>query len=148
MDTYRTEFARIGHETAAAAPDVGGRTIGDRLRLVPFSLGIYIGAPVLLFALLGGVALARRRANDRLTLTLAGWTASCAAFLVLGILTPIDMRYYLAALPVLAIAAGYGASWAWNDGWPLHRALWRLAAAVFLAATISTGFHHWWSVLG
>jgi hypothetical protein len=26
--------------------------------------------------------------------------------------------------------------------------LWRLAAAVFLAGTISTGFQHWWSVLG
>lgn len=148
VETYRSEFARIGHETAAAAPDVGGRTIGDRLRLVPYELGIYIGAPVLLFAFLGAVELAQRRAADRLTLTLAGWMASCAAFLALGILTPVDMRYYLAALPALAIAAGSGAEWAWNDGWPLHRRLWRFAATVFLAATISTGFHHWWSVLG
>ena len=123
-------------------------TIGNRLRLVPYSLGIYIGAPVLLFALLGGIELARRRASDRLTLALAGWLASCGAFLVLGILTPVDMRYYLAALPALAIAAGYGASWAWNDACPLHRRLWRVAAAVFLAGTISTGFHYWWSVLG
>jgi hypothetical protein len=148
MDIYRAEFARIGHETAAAAPDAGGRTIADRLRLVPYSLGIYIGAPVLLFAPLGAVQLARHRASDRLTMTLAGWMASCAAFLVLGVLTPIDMRYYLAALPALAIAAGYGAASAWSDGWPLHRRLWRLAAAVFLAGTVSTGFHHWWSVLG
>jgi len=148
MDTYRAEFARIGHETAAAVPDVGGRTIGDRLRLVPYSLGIYIGAPVLLFAFLGGIELTRQRASDRLTLALAGWLASCGAFLVLGILTPVDMRYYLAALPALAITAGYGASWAWNDAWPLQRRLWRLAAALFLASTISTGFHYWWSVLG
>jgi hypothetical protein len=148
LDTYRAEFARIGHETAAAAPDVGGRTVGDRLRLVPYSLGIYIGAPVLLFAFLGGIELTLRRASDRLTLALAGWLASCVAFLVLGILTPVDMRYYLAALPALAITAGYGASWAWSDGWPLQRRLWRLAAAVFLAGTISTGFHYWWSVLG
>lgn len=148
MDTYRAEFARIGRETATAAADAGGRTIGDRLRLIPFELGIYIGAPVLLFALLGAVELARRRAADALTLALAGWMASCAVFLGLGILTPVDMRYYLAALPALAIAAGYGAAWAWNDGWPLHRTLWRFAAAVFLAGTISTGFHHWWAVLG
>jgi hypothetical protein len=158
IDTYRTELARIGHETAAAAPDVGGRTIGDRLRLVPYELRIYIGAPVLLFAFLRAVELARRRASDlstvasakvdRLALTLAGWTVSCLAFLVLGILTPIDMRYYLAALPVVAIAAGSGGAWAWDDGWRLHRRLWRLVAAVFLADTISTGFHHWWSVLG
>src|SRR5262249_61200794 len=157
-DTYRAEFARIGRETAAAAPDVGGRTIGNRLRLVPYELGIYIGAPVLLFGFLGAVELARRRApevsagaparGDRLTLVLAGWMMSCLAFLALGILTPIDMRYYLAALPVLAIAAGSGAAWAWDDGWPLYRRQWRLGAAVFLAGTISTGFHHWWSVLG
>jgi hypothetical protein len=146
--TYRAEFARIGHETATAAPDVGGRTTGDRLRLVPYELGIYVGAPVLLFAFLGSVELARGRGADRLTLTLAGWMASCVAFLVVGILTPVDMRYYLAALPAIAIAAGYGAAWAWNDGWPLHRRLWRFAAMVFLAGTISTGFHHWWAVLG
>jgi len=148
IETYRAEFARIGRETAAAAPDVGGRTIGDRLRLVPYELGIYIGAPVLLFAFLGAVDLARRQSTDRLTLTLAGWAMSCVAFLVLGILTPIDMRYYLAALPVVAIAAGTGAAWAWEDGWPRYRGAWRVAAVIVLAGTISTGFHYWWSVLG
>ena len=35
LDTYRTELARIGGETAAAAPDAGGRGIGDRLASVP-----------------------------------------------------------------------------------------------------------------
>lgn len=148
IDTYRTEFSRIGHETVTAAPAAGGRTIGDRLRFVPYALGISVGAPVLLFAFLGAVEIARRRPSQRLTLTLGGWMASCIGFLLLGILTPVDMRYYLAALPVLAIAAGFGAAWAWDEGWPLHRRLWRLAAAVFLAATVSTGFHHWWSVLG
>jgi hypothetical protein len=148
MDTYRAEFARIGRETTAAAPDVGGRTIGDRLRLVPYSLGVYIGVPVLLFSLVGGVKLALASFADRLTLCLAGWIGSCLAFLVLGILTPIDMRYYLAALPALAIAAGYGAAWAWNEGWPRHSLLWRLTTAAFLAGTISTGFHNWWNALG
>ena len=149
MPTYRAEFARIGHETATAAPDAGGRTIGDRLRLVPYSLGIYIGVPVLLFAVLGAVgAGAAEDAPDRLMLALGGWMLACAAFLALGVLTPVDMRYYLAALAAVAIAAGYGAAWAWTDGWPAHRGLWRLAAAVFLAGTISTGFHAWWSALG
>jgi hypothetical protein len=148
LDTYRAEFARIGHETATAAPDAGGRMIGDRLRLVPYSLGVYLGAPVLLFACLGGVELVLRRVGDRLALTLGGWALSCLAFLAIGILTPVDMRYYLAAVPALAIAAGYGAAWAWSEGWPLHRTLWRVTAAVFLAGTISTWFHNWWSTLG
>ena len=148
VPTYRAEFARIGHETATAARDAGGRTSGDRLRLVPYSLGIYIGVPVLLFALLGAVELARRRTGDRLSLALGGWMLACLTFLALGVLTPVDMRYYLAALPALAVAAGCGAAWAWNDGWPTHRVLWRVTAAVFLAATISTGFHAWWNALG
>ena len=147
MDTYRAEFGRIGHETAAAAPDVGGRTIGDRLRLVPYGLGIYIGVPVLLFAGLGAAQLALARAKNRLTLTLAGWMLACAAFLVIGVLTPVDMRYYLAAIPAIAIAAGYGAAWAWSEGGPGHRTIWRLTAAAFLAATISTAFHNWWNAL-
>jgi len=148
MQTYRTELARIGHETATAARDAGGRTIGDRLRLVPYSLGIYIGAPVLLFAFLGGVEMSNRRTGDRLMLALGGWLLACVGFLALGILTPVDMRYYLAALPAIAIAAGYGAAWAWSDGWPSHRGLWRVTAALFLAGTVSTGIHAWWSALG
>lgn len=148
MPTYRTELARIGHETATAARDAGGRTIGDRLRSVPYSLSVYIGAPVLLFAFVGAVELAIRRTGDRLTLALAGWMLACLAFLALGVLTPVDMRYYLAALPALAMAAGYGAAWAWSEGWPMYRGLWRVTAAVFLAATISTAFHAWWNALG
>jgi hypothetical protein len=148
MDTYRAEFGRIGHETATAAPDVGGRTIGDRLRSVPYALGVYVGVPVRLFAGVGAARLARTRAGDRLTLTLAGWMLSCAAFLVIGVLTPVDMRYYLAAVPAVAILAGYGAACAWSESRSRHRTIWRLTAAAFLAATISTAFHNWWNALG
>ncbi len=148
MDTYRAEFARIGHETATAAADAGGRSAGDRLRLVPYSLGVYIGAPVLLFAFIGAAELARLRARDRLTLTLAGWLLSCLGFLVVGVVTPVDMRHYLAAVPAIAVTAGYGAAWAWEEGWPLHQTLWRVTAAVFLAGTISIAFHNWWNALG
>ena len=148
MPTYRAEFARISHETATAAPDAGGRTIADRLWGVPYSLGIYIGAPVLLFAVLGGVELARRRTGERLTLALAGWTLACGLFLVLGVLTPVDMRSYLAVLPAVAIAAGSGAAWAWSGASAPHRTIWRVSTAAFLAATVSTGFHAWWNALG
>jgi len=58
------------------------------------------------------------------------------------------MRYYLASVPALAIAAGYGASSMWHDGPRRHRAIWRVAAAAALAALVATGFHNWWSALG
>ena len=73
---------------------------------------------------------------------------SCLVFLVIGILTPVDMRYYLASVPALAIAAGFGAAWAWSGGPGSHEVPWRVAAAVFLAAAISTGVHSWWAALG
>jgi len=148
LDTYRTEFARIGHETATAASDAGGRTVVDRLRVVPYSVDIYIGVPVLLVALLGAVHLAARHGRERLTLVFAGWILSCLVFLVIGILTPVDMRYYLASVPALAIAAGFGAAWAWSGGRQSHAMLWRVAAGVLLAAAISTGVHNWWAALG
>jgi hypothetical protein len=150
MDTYRAEFARIGHETAAAATDAGGRTIGDRLRFVPYAFGVYIGAPVLLVALIGGTQMWRWPRGDRLALAVAGWLSSCLLFLVVGIVTPVDMRHYLAAVPALAIAAGYGAAWTWNpDGpVPVPRPLFRLAAILLLAAPIFTAFHYWWNALG
>jgi hypothetical protein len=148
LDTYRTEFARIGHETATAASDAGGRTIADRVRVVPYSIRIYVGIPVLLLAILGAVPMMSRYGRHRLTLALGGWTMSCGIFLVIGVLTPVDMRYYLASLPALAIAAGGGVAWAWHDTSRARRAIWRVAAALFLAAAVSTGFHNWWSALG
>ena len=148
LDTYRTEFARIGHETATAASDAGGRTVADRLRLIPYSVRIYIGVPVLLVALVGAAHLTTRHGRERLTLVVEGWMLSCLVFLVIGILTPVDMRYYLASVPALAIAAGFGAAWAWSGGPGSHEVPWRVAAAVFLAAAISTGVHSWWAALG
>ena len=148
MDTYRTELARIGHETVTAAPAAGGRTIGDRLRLVPYSLGIYFGAPVLVLALVGAAELALKYGTDRLTLAVMGWTLSCLAFLLIGILTPVDMRHYLAAVPAVAIVAGYGAAWAWRESWAPHPTLFRAAAAVVLAGAIYAAFHNWWNALG
>jgi hypothetical protein len=148
LDTYRTELARIGHETATAASDAGGRTIGDRIGLVPYSIDIYIGAPALLVALIGALHLVRRHGRERLTLAFEGWVLSCLVFLVIGILTPVDMRYYLASVPAVAIAAGLGAAWAWRRDSGSHQVLWRVTAGVFLAAAIATGVHSWWSALG
>ena len=132
--TYRTEFARIAAEAAANAPDAGGRTAFERLAGVPRSAGLYLGSPLLLLAAIGAWRLFARRARDRGTLAILGWSAACLLFLVVGILTPVDMRYYLASIPALAVAGSAGASWLWTAG-PLHRA----AAGAFLAWAAATG---------
>jgi len=133
-DTYRAEFARLSAETARDAPDAGGRTAMDRLAGVPRHLGLYLGVPTLLLAAAGGWSLIVRGARDRLTLAILGWTAACLAFLVLGILTPVDMRYYLAVIPALAIAGAAGASWMWGRG-----GAYRVAAIALLAWAAVTG---------
>jgi hypothetical protein len=154
VETYRSELGRIAQETAANAADAGGRTAGDRLASIPYLLRIHYGVPAMALAAFGALRLIRpafarsASAADPLALALGGWTAGCAIFLAIGILTPVDMRYYLAAVPVVATTAAYGASSAWNDNAPPSRLWWRAAAAMLLAATVWTGFRHWWNTLG
>jgi hypothetical protein len=143
IDTYRSELARIGAETAAAAPDAGGRGIAERLFAVPRYLSLYFGLPALALAAWGAALLWQRGARDRVTLAAIGWTVSCGLFLLVGILTPVDMRYYLAALPIVALMAAAGASIAWaSRGRP------RVVAAILLGWAVVVGVRAWWSVIG
>jgi hypothetical protein len=143
VDTYRTELARIGGETAAAAPDAGGRGIADRLASVPRYLQLYFGVPALALAGWGAALLWQRGARDRTSLAAAGWILTCGLFLVLGILTPVDMRYYLAAIPALALVAAAGSAIAWTSG-----GLSRVIALTLLAWTVSIALRAWWDTLG
>lgn len=143
MDTYRVEFARIGHETATAAAAPGNRSIVDRARGVPWGLAINLGWPCLALAVLGGWFLVRRRSSDRLALSIGGWLSACGVFLIIGVLTPVDMRYYLAAVPALAIAAAAGAATAWENG-----VAWRIASLVLLGWTVAIGVNNWIGTLG
>lgn len=142
LDTYRAELARIGTETAAAAPDAGGRGIGARLSSVPLYLANHLGIPALVLTLVGIRRLWRQGARDRLTLSLAAWAFACLLFLLLGVLTPVDMRYYLASIPAVAIAAGVGASWLWGQ-----RGYRRLLAAALLAWIAGIGVETWWKAI-
>jgi len=143
MGTYRTELARIGNETAAAAPDAGGRGIMTRLISVPRYLYLYYGIPAMLLAVWGTIVMQRRKAADRFALTVGGWAAGCLLFLIVGILSPVDMRYYLAAIPVVALVAAIGASAAWAAGGAA-----RNVAALLLAWTLVEGLRVWWNTLG
>ena len=145
--TYRAEFARIGHETATRAADAGGRTISDRLTLVPYSLAMLFGWPLVALAIAGAV-LRVRHAADSLSLSASGWIAACLLFLAIGVLTPVDMRYYLAAIPALAVFAGYAGAYPWTDAGREHRAAWCAVSALGLLALVTAGIRHWWAILG
>jgi hypothetical protein len=114
-ETYRAEFSRIRTETVSAAPDAGGRDLATRARSVPGYLRSYLGLGALMLAAFGAWDLYRRSARDRLTLATTGWALSCLAFLVIGILTPVDMRHYLASIPAVALAGASGASALWRE---------------------------------
>jgi hypothetical protein len=139
-ETYRAEFARISAETVQNAPDAGGRTVADRLASVPRNVALYFGLPVLALAGVGGWTLLARRAHDRLTLAVLGWSVACLSFLVLGTLTPVDMRYYLASIPAFAITGAAGASWLWDRGGaarPIAVALLAWASFIFARGLLS-----------
>ena len=142
MDTYRAEFARIGHETATGAPAAGGRTILQRAAAVPYGLRITFGMPLLALAAAGAWWQFARALADRLSLTVAGWLLACIAFLLVGVLTPVDMRYYLAAIPAVAVLGGRGAARAWERG-----PYWRAAAVAALAWVVASGVHAWWEAI-
>ena len=137
--TYRAEFARIGTETVSATPYAGGRDFSMRARSVPGYLSAYLGWAALLLAISGAWHLYREGARDRLTLATAGWTLSCTLFLIIGIVTPVDMRYYLAAVPAVAIAGAIGFTALWRRG-PL-----RFVAAALLAIVCWGGVITWYT---
>jgi hypothetical protein len=139
-DTYRTEFARLGQETATGAAEAGGRGILTRMASVPRYLQSYLGLPALALAGAGGWQLWRRAARDRLTLAVSAWVVSCLMFLAVGVLTPVDMRYYLASIPVVAILSAAGASSLWSAAGPS-----RWAAGMLLVWVIWSGTRTWWS---
>ncbi len=49
-----------------------------------------------------------------LSLSLIGWLAASFFFVVLGILTPMNMRPYLVMSPGIAMLMGMGAVWMWG----------------------------------
>jgi hypothetical protein len=142
-DTYRTELARIGSETATAAPAAGQLTVLGRLARARVFVFDYFGVPLVALTIWGAILLWQRRARDRVTLSAAGWAASCVLFLAIGIVTPVDMRHYLAAIPIVALLAATGSSIAWTSGgWA------RIAAGLLLGGAVIVGVRAWWGMLG
>ncbi len=137
-DVYADQWARISGEMAKPAElsDPGQRSIAQRALSVPMYLQTYYGWPVIVLAVAGVATLIRRR--HALALTLWAWLGAALVYLVLGVLTPVDMRHYLAAFPAAAILAGVGAARWWRRG-PVLQSI----ALVLLGAAILTAVHHW-----
>jgi hypothetical protein len=134
---YVSELARVASASVAPVAAPAGATRGGLTRAIGF-LDIYFGWPAIAVAAIGGWRLSRDRPSPRLGLLLLGWAGICLVFLVVGILTPIEMRYHFAAFPALAIAAGFACSWAWRSGVAV-----RLTSAALVFAGVWDGVAQW-----
>jgi hypothetical protein len=111
-----------------------------------------LGWPILVLAFLGAWWLWREGARDRLTLVVAALGVTCLVFVAFRVAAPVDRvfqryadefidRVNYAALPVVAVLGGFGASWAWRAGVTLRAvAAVLLSAAVWGATTIWLGW--------
>jgi hypothetical protein len=101
--------------------------------MVPALANQHFAWPTMIAAALGLWRLQRSALSPRLTLLAYGWGGSCLVFLVIGLISPLDLRYHLAAFPLLAILAGLAISWAWQQHAPVRIAAWLIAcSAVWL----------------
>ncbi len=143
MDVYREAFTRIASETGHATAAAGGRTPLTRLIDLPRGLLITFGAPGLLLAAVGTIAIVRERRPSPIRTLLAVWLAACVLFMIVGIITPVDLRHLLAALPVMGIVVAVGFGALWRAGMAGRTAGVILAGWMFWVAAIS-----WTGMLG
>ena len=114
-----------------------------KARRVTTTVWTEFGAAILLSAVVAGAQLLRARARDPLTLALAGWAAVVLGFWLLGIVTAVEMRASLAALPLAAILVAVPLARAARDGrWA------RVALAAALGSIVLHAVSDWSMCLG
>lgn len=140
-EIYMHELNRVGAEAGvrAAAPV---SAFGSRLALVPELAARYFGWPAVIVSGVGAWRVGRKDVPLRLRLLLLAWVGTCILFLLLGVLTPVDMRYHFTGFPALALMAAWGWSWAWRGGLPI-----RVAATLTLSAAAWVGVQQWTAML-
>ena len=120
----------------------GWSALGSRVSAVPIYAWRAYGPGILVLAAVGLPVAWRRRRVDPVASLALGTTAACLGFLGLGLLSPIDLRYYLAAHPALAMIGGLAIAAGVDAGGPR-----RVAAWLALAATAAFGIIYWFSWL-
>jgi hypothetical protein len=134
---YVPELGRVASASVSTSSAPAG-SLGARLAKAAWLGEIYFGWPAVEVAAIGVWRLSHNTLSPRLTLLLLGWAGICLVFLVVGILTPIEMRYHFAAFPALAIAAAFACSWAWRG-----RVAARLAISALFVAGMWDGVAQW-----
>jgi hypothetical protein len=137
MDVYRAAFTRIATETGHATAAAGGRTPLTRLIELPRGLAVTFGLPGILLAIAGTIAILRDRRSSPIATLLGMWLAACGLFMVVGIVTPVDLRHLLAALPAIGILAAIGFASLWRAGMAARIAGVAAAAWMVWVAAIS-----------
>jgi hypothetical protein len=119
----------------------GWPALKQRLAIVPFYVQKYIGFGVV--ALAAMLIWLRKRVpydfGDGTILSL-GWLAATLAWFGLGQVTPIDLRYYLAAAPVLAVFAAVTAATVFSEG--ARHAAQRTVVLLLFSAAVAQGCYY------
>jgi hypothetical protein len=147
LDMYR-ELGR-GAQAGASGAGGGGSPFTARAVLALKQIVDSFGWPILILAVVGAWRLWAGGARDRLGLVVIAWGAVCLAFIVQGLVTPVDVRFErysdeflgrvdYATAPAVAILAARGAAWGWRAGTAA-----RLVSGVLLLGALLAGAHEW-----
>ena len=113
-----------------------GPGAGDKLAAVVDLVGSQIGWVFLVTAILGSAAFLRRPLDGPFQVCASAWLGVTAVFFVAELVSPVEIRYWLQALPLLALGSGLYLSRALGRG-----GMGRLAAiaAILYIAAIGLG---------
>jgi hypothetical protein len=115
----------------------GWHPLRNRMTAIPGYLGKYFGWPVLVLFVAGILDVLRRTASERdeLDIVLIAWTTTAMGFLLISLVSPLDLRYYLAVAPAMAALAGCTvATWLSSDD-----RRWRIAGACLFSLVVAQG---------
>ncbi len=139
-EVYQTAAGRIAQETGTVTAAAGFRSPEQRLFDVPRLLHLYYTVPALLLAGWGLISERQSRGSESQVgqVVLRAGLLVWAVFLLVGIVTPVDLRHYLAAIPWIAVAAAFGLSAGRaHGGWTAGIAV-TLASALVAAGVLAT----------